>query len=131
MTEFWKASAVVILTVILGTAIGKTEKDLALVLTAVACCVVILTALRHLSEVLAFLWELNSAAEYGNTFWEPLLRISGIALLAEMISLICTDAGNSSLGKAMQILGNSVILVQSIPVFESFFSIVQEIMNIA
>lgn len=130
MEEFWKAAAVLILTVIFSTAIGKTGKDIAVVLNVAACCIVILVALHYLSEVVAFLWELSSQTDQLNTVMGTLLKISGIALMSELTGLISSDAGNSSLGKAMQILGNAAILFLSLPLLESFLTIIQEILGI-
>ena len=59
-----------------------------------------------------------------------LLKIAGVAMLSELISLISSDAGNASIGKAMQILGNAVMLFLALPFFEAFYSIVQEILRI-
>ena len=130
MTDFWKASAIVILAVILGTAIGKTEKDIAVVLTAAVCCMVAVIALHYLSDVISFLWRLNRSVESRIPFLVPLLKIAGVAILSELISLISSDAGNASLGKAIQILGNTVMLFLALPFFEAFYSTVQEILRI-
>ena len=130
MIDFWKMAAIAILTVIFSTTISKTEKDISLVLSIAASSLVLLTAMRYLSELIDFLWQMNNNAVWKNPFVEPLLKISGIALMTELTSLISSDAGHSSLGKAMQILGNTVILVLTIPVFESFFAVVQELLRI-
>lgn len=129
MEAFWKAAAVIILTVILGAALGKTEKDISVVLSVAACCMVMLVAVQYLSEIVAFLSELGSSRDFGNPFISTLLKISGVALMTELTELISADAGNSALGKAAQILGNAVILFLSLPLFETFLSIVQEIMG--
>jgi len=131
MTDFWKAAAIVLLAVILGATIEKTEKDIAVVLAAAVCCIVAGTALNYLSEVLIFLWKLNGSLGSKKTFLEPLLKIAGVSLLTELVSLISTDAGNASLGKAIGILGNAVILFLALPFFEAFYSIVQELLRIA
>ena len=115
MEPFWKAAAVILLTVILSVTLGKTEKDIALVLSIVACCIILVIALRYLSEVISFLWELGNAGDWGNSFIGSLLKIAGVALTMELTGLISADAGNSALGKAMQILGNAVILYLSLP----------------
>ena len=129
MEAFWKAAAVLILTVILGVAIEKTEKDIAVVLSIAACCAVMTVAMHYLSDVVAFLWQLGNSTDYRNPFMGTLLKISGIALMTELTGLISSDAGNSSLEKAIQILGNAAILFLSLPLFESFFTIIQEIME--
>ena len=131
MTEFWKASAMIILAVILCSAVGRTEKDIAVVLSVTVCCMVAVTVVRYLSESVEFIWELYNSSMQSNLFLETLLKITGVAILSEVISLLCADSGNTSLGKIMQHLGNSMILVLSIPIFETFFSMVQEILRIA
>ncbi len=131
MSEFGKAAAIVILTVILGTAVGKTEKDIATVLSVAACCILMVMAVQYLSEVNVFLWKLGNSVQNDTVFLEVLLRIVGISVLTELTCLICADSGNASLGKAMQILGNALILVQVLPVFEAFITLIQEILRLA
>lgn len=129
METFWKVTAIIILTVILGITIGKTEKDIAVVLTIVACCIVMIVVLQYLSEVITFLWSLGNDAEGQDSIMEILLKISGVALMTELTGLISADAGNSSLAKAMEILGNAAILFLSLPLFKTFFTMIQEIMG--
>ena len=129
MEIFWKAAAILLLTVILGTAIGKTEKDIAVVLAVTACCVVLLAAVPYLSEVTAFFWRLANSMSVPNPVPDTLLKISGVAVATELIGLISSDAGSSSLEKAMQLLGNTVILFLSVPLFETFLSVIQEMLG--
>ena len=129
MENYWKACAIMILTVVLGAALGKTEKDLSVVLTLAACCIILMVALEYLSDILVFLWELGSGIADRNPFTGILLKIAGVALVTEVSSLLSADAGNSSLGKAMQILGNSVILFLSLPILEGFLEIIREILG--
>ena len=129
MENYWKACAIMILTVVLGAALGKTEKDLSVVLSLAACCIILMVALEYLSDILVFLWELGSGIGDRNPFTGILLKIAGVALVTEVSSLLSADAGNSSLGKAMQILGNSVILFLSLPILEGFLEIIREILG--
>lgn len=129
MEVFWKAIAVVILTVILGVAIGKTEKDIAVVLSVVACCIILATAVGYLSDVIVFLWRLGSSTDESGLLINTMLKISAVALTTELTGLISADAGNGSLAKAVEILGTAFIMFLSLPLFESFFSIVQDILG--
>ena len=47
MAEFWKASAIIMLTIVLGVTLGKTEKDFAVVLSILACCAVMVIAMGY------------------------------------------------------------------------------------
>lgn len=130
MTAYWKAVAVVLLAIILTVTLGKTEKDISVILSMAVCCIVIMIALQYLSEVIEFLWKLGNSTVIHNPYMDILLKISGVALMTELTELIGSDAGNSSIGKAMQILGNAVILFLSLPLFEAFLAVVQEIMGL-
>lgn len=130
MEAFWKAAAMIVLAIVLGTAVWKTEKDISVVLSVSACCAVMVVALQYLSEVVSFLWELYRSVQEQSLFMDTLLKITGVALTTELTGLISSDAGNSTLGKAMQILGTVVILFLALPLFEIFFTIIREIMGI-
>ena len=130
MIFLWKAAATVILTVILGAAIGKREKDIAIVLSAVVCCIIAKMSMDALSDVFAFVWEIGEFIERQSSFVGMLLKIAGVAIVSELTGQIGADAGNSALRKAMELFGNAWILYLSLPVFQSLFEIVQEILNI-
>ena len=129
MEAYWKATAVILLTIILGVTIGKAEKDIAIVLSVAASCIVVTVAMQYLSDVISFLWELGRDWTNREPFMETLLKISGVALITELVCLISSDAGNSSLGKSMQILGNAAIMFLSLPLMKTFLAIIQEILD--
>ncbi len=128
-TAFWRACALVLLTVVLGLAIGKNEKDFSLLLAMVACCLVSIAAVSCLKPVMDLLWNLNEIGSLQDGILKVLLRCVGIAVVAELAGMICNDAGNGSLGKALQMLGSAAILSLSVPVFQSVLTLIQEILG--
>ena len=130
METFWKAIAVIILTVILGVTLGKTEKDISVVLSVAACSIIMIIAMQYLEEVIAFLWQLSSKESEQIPSIKIILKITGVALVTELTTLISSDAGNSSLGKAVDILGNAAILNLALPLLETFLTILQELMGL-
>ena len=130
MGTFWKAIAVIILTVILGVTLGKTEKDISVVLSVTACSIIMIIAMQYLEEVIAFLWQLSSKESEQIPSIIIILKITGVALVTELTTLISSDAGNSSLGKAVEILGNAAILNLALPLLETFLTILQELMGL-
>ena len=130
METFWKAIAVIILTVILGVTLGKTEKDISVVLSVAACSIIMIIAMQYLEEVIAFLWQLSSKESKQIPSIKIILKITGVALVTELTTLVSSDAGNSSLGKAVEILGNAAILNLALPLLETFLTILQELMGL-
>lgn len=129
MTAFWQGAAAVLLTVILVLALGKQGKEAGLLLTLAVCCMVCVLALSYFQPVVDFIRQLQSIGQLDSTMLEILLKAVGIGLIGEIASLICSDAGNAALGKALQILSAAVILWLSIPLLTQLMELLQQILG--
>ena len=129
MALFWKAAAGTLITVILGLVLGKQGKDMGLMLTMAACAMVCILALTYLEPVLEFLRELESLSSLQTDMLGILMKAAGIGLVAEIASLICTDAGNASLGKTLQLLATGVILCLSLPILRTMLELIRKILG--
>jgi hypothetical protein len=58
-----------------------------------------------------------------------LLKVVGIGLIGEISALICTDSGNASLGKILQILSAAVILRLALPLLEQFLDLLEKVLG--
>ena len=129
MTAFLQAAAAVLLAVVLGLMLNKQGKDMGTVLSIAVCCMVAMIAISYLQPVVEFLQKLETLGGLDESMVGILLKAVGIGFVAEIAGLICSDAGNSSLGKSIQILGSAVMLWLSIPLFNSLIELVQEILG--
>ena len=94
-----------------------------------ACCIAASIAVSYLEPVLDLLWELNDIGEMQDGMLGILLKVAGIALVSELAGMICSDAGNGSLGKTLQLLGSAAILYLSIPIFNTLLTLIREILG--
>lgn len=129
MEQFLQAAAAVLLAVILSLALGKQGKDMAVLLSIAVCCMVIAIAVRYLEPVMDFLEQLEALGELNGEMVGCLFKVVGIGILTEIAAMVCADAGNGSLGKALQLLGAAVILWLSIPVFRALIDLIQGILG--
>lgn len=129
MDMFWKAAAAVLLALVLSLSLGKQEKDISVLLTLAVCCMVAMTAISYLEPVLDFLRELEALGDLQEDMLGILLKAVGIGLVAEIAGMVCSDAGNGSLGKQLQMLGSAAILYLSIPIFNALLTLIQEILG--
>lgn len=129
MDSFWKATAAALVCVILGLTVGKQEQDIGALLRMAVCCMVITVALSYLKPVLDFLYRLEELGSLPSGIFVTVLKAVGIGLVTQITQHICTDAGSSALGNVMRMLGVMVILSLSVPVFESFLTLLQEILG--
>lgn len=129
MDLFIKCATGGLLTVILGIALEKQGKDTALVLSVGVCCMIIGAAASYLRPVVTFLDNLVTIGNLNSVTVSSLFKILGIGILTEITAMVCTDAGNSSLGKALQFLGTGVILWLSLPIFTALIDLIGQILG--
>ena len=129
MDDFWKTTALVLLTVILSLSLDKTERDISAVMGIVVLCIAACAAVTILNPVLNYLVELQRLFHLPDDLISILLKAVGIALVAELSASICADAGNASLGKMLQILGGAAVLTLSVPMFRTLMTIIKEMIG--
>lgn len=125
MEYFWKATAAVIITVILGLVIGKREHDFSMLLTITVSSMAAAIAIGYFEPILDFLWELEKIGNLQNEMVDLLLKAVGISLITELAVMICTDAGFGALGKSLQLLGSVVIFGLSLPAMKNLLWFIQ------
>lgn len=129
MTGFWQGTAAVLLAVVVGIALSRQGKDSQLLLTLAVCCMVVAAAVSYLSPVISFIHQLQSISQIDQELLQILLKAVGIALIGEITALICSDGGNSALGKAVHILSSAVILWLSLPLLQKLLELLQDILG--
>lgn len=129
MTTFIKASAGIILALILEKILQKQGKDMSLLLSIVVCTMVAAAAISFLQPVLSFFSRLQIIGNLNSSLLNVLLKAVGVGILSEVLSLICSDAGNAALGKTLQLLASSVVLYLSIPLLEELLKLMDTILG--
>lgn len=123
-----KAVAGALIAVTLYLITSKYSKEHALLLTIAVCCMIGSAALTYLSPVLDFFDNLQILGNLDTEVLRILLKCTGIAVLAEITSLVCTDAGNGALGKTLQFLATAVILWLSLPLLRKLMELIENIL---
>lgn len=128
MIIFLKATAGVLISIVICIAISKQGSDFSLLLTIAVCCMIITAAISFIEPVINFIHKLESIGQLNGDMLGILLKAVGTGLLAEIAGLICADAGNASMGKTLKFLASAVILCMSVPLFSSLLDLVEEIL---
>lgn len=129
MEQYLQAAALVLLAVILSLVVGKQSRDMSLLLSLAVCAGVCITAACFLQPVMDFLQEIKQLGNLDSTFLSILLKAAGIGFLSELAVLICNDAGEGAMGKALQLLSNAAILFISLPLLRQLLDILEEVLG--
>ena len=129
MNIFIKATICILLSLILSVALSKHSKDFSLLLCLFVCCFVVIAAVQSLAPVITFIQKLQDYGKLNGEMVQILLKSVGIGFIAEIVSLICADAGNAALGKTLKFFASVIILMMSIPLLDSLITLVEEILG--
>ena len=129
MVIFLQAAAGVLVASVLGLTLAKQNKEMTTLLIIAVCCMVVMASIGFLQPVLELLRQLESLGNLNEEMVQILFKVVGIGLVSEIASMICADAGNASLGKALQMLGSMVVLWLAIPAFQALLSLIQKILG--
>ena len=115
--------------VILSIVAGKQAKEMGLLLTLAVCVLVSLAALRFLEPVTEFLADLRRLGNLDSESISIALKCAGIGILSELMEMVCADAGEQAMGKAVQILSASAILWLSLPLLRGILTLIEGVLS--
>lgn len=129
MELLWKGIGICLLTCILAVITGRQDKDITMLLSIAGTVAVSVIAVTYLKPVIGFLKELADLASLNADHLNVLIKASGVGIVTEIAALVCLDSGNSSMANIIRILGSSVMLWLSVPVFQALIKLIGTILG--
>lgn len=119
MQSFLQAAVLGVLAAVLATLLKRNSKDLALVLTIAACCIIGVLVVRTAKPIVDFLGRLQGMTGLDAELMTPMLKAVGIGLLTEIAAGVCADAGEGAIGKLVELAGGLLALSVALPLLEA------------
>ena len=128
MGEYLRFAAAALIGLILVLVVGRQSRDLGMLLSLTVCVLLALGAMEFLEPVMELLNELKRLGELDGGAVGILLRCAGIGIISELAGLLCADAGEGAMGKALQICANAAILWLSLPLLRQVLTMIGEVL---
>ena len=107
----------------------KTQRpEIAIQISILTGIVVFFIVLGKLSAVLDLLNSYAKKVSIDMAYINILLKIIGIAYIAEFGAEVCKDAGESAIASKIELAGKVVIIVMSVPIMTSMLDLLIRIM---
>ncbi|AUG57670.1 MAG TPA: stage III sporulation protein AD [Ruminiclostridium sp.] len=102
--------------------------EIALQISIITGVIIFFVVLGKTSAVIELLKTYADKANIDTVYFSTLLKIIGIAYIAEFGSEICKDAGESAIASKVELAGKVIIIVLAVPIVTSLLDLVIEIM---
>ena len=107
----------------------RLEKPVMAVLLTIACAVVIFALMmERLVVVIDVMKQLVARAEVNYFFFSTILKIIGVAYLADFTAAICQDAGESAIAKKVEFAAKVIVVVLAIPIMVAILESLMQLM---
>ncbi|ABO67683.1 stage III sporulation protein AD [Geobacillus thermodenitrificans] len=102
----------------------EQKSNFAFLLTVFVGCTIFLLLVDQISEILLMLREMAEGAHIQMVYLETMLKIIGIAYIAEFAAQISKDAGQGAIAAKIELGGKIVILALAVPILTAIIEAV-------
>lgn len=126
--EIIKIIGIALIALIIIILLKQYKPEFAIYVSLITGVLILLLIMEQLTGIIGLLQDLATKASVNSTFIALLLKITGIAILAEFAVSICKDSGESAIASKIEIGSKIVIIAMSIPIISSLLEIILKIL---
>lgn len=128
MDEVIKIIGIGLISLIIIIIIKQYKPEFAMYVSIIAGILIIYLIFNKLEGIINLLKTISNKSGINNEFLELLLKITGIAFLAEFAINLCKDSGEGAIASKIE-LGTKVIIVSmSIPIISSLLEVITKLL---
>ncbi|MDR3270616.1 MAG: stage III sporulation protein AD [Peptococcaceae bacterium] len=114
--EIWQIVGLALTVSVLGIVLRQVRPEIALQMTILAGTAIFLLVLGRVKVIIDLLQNLAEQANVSSYYLLIILKIVGIAYLAEFGAAICRDAGEGALAAKVELAAKVGVFVLAIPI---------------
>lgn len=114
--EIFQVVGIGLIGTVLAVFIRERNRELALFVSLVSGLIIFIFAVSKIGAVIQVLRELATRANVNVFYLTTILKIIGIAYVAEFGAQICKDAGEGSIASKIEIAAKVLVMVLALPI---------------
>ena len=130
MENIAKIAAVGIIAAILTVVIRRTNPETAVQLSIAAGVMIVLMAASELAEAVGLIEELRGELGEAYDALGDVVKIIGVAYIAEFSTSALRDAGESAIASKVDLAGKLIIAVMTLPLIRQFTQMILELAGV-
>ncbi|WP_409297842.1 stage III sporulation protein AD [Peribacillus sp. SCS-26] len=116
LPEILKIAGISLIATFLALIVKEQKPSFAFLLIVFTGCSIFLILLDQISQIISMLEKIAVKANVNMIYLETILKIIGIAYIAEFASQITKDAGQGTIASKIELAGKIIILAMAIPI---------------
>ena len=128
MESVIKIIGVGLIAVIIIIIIKQYKPEFAIYISIIAGAIILLMIMDKLESIIVLLKNISDKSGVSNKFLTLLLKITGIAFLAEFAINICKDSGENAIANKVEIGSKIIIVSMSIPIISNLLEVIVKLL---
>ena len=128
MDEVIKIVGIGLIALILIIIIKQYRPEFAIYISIISGIIIFFCAIDKLTNIIDLLKQICNQSGVNNKYLGILIKMTGIAFLAEFAISICKDAGESSLANKVELGSKAIVISMSIPIIHNLLEIILNLM---
>lgn len=122
--SMFKIMALSVVCVILSSVVKNYRKEFSIYIVLAAALIFFLAVSEYTEKIFEYINAMCDRVGVDTEFAEIILKVTGIAYLAEFTSSVCRDSGESALAFKVDLAGKLIILCSSLPMLQTLIETV-------
>lgn len=128
MSEVIKIIGIGMISLIIIIIIKQYRLEFAIYISIIAGILILIISLQKMGEIVSLIKSISDKAGINGEFLKIILKITGIAILAEFAVSICKDSGESAIASKIEMGSKVIIISMSIPIISSLLELMLNIL---
>ena len=128
MDEIIKIVGIGLIALVLIIIVKQYRPEFALYISLIAGVLILCLAIDNLQSVINLLKQICQKTGVNSKFLGILLKMTGIAFLAEFAISICKDAGETAIASKVELGSKAIIISMSIPIIYNLLEVILKIL---
>ncbi|MFA7163117.1 MAG: stage III sporulation protein AD [Eubacteriales bacterium] len=118
-----------LVTTIIIVTVKQQRPDIALLISLAGGTVILIFVVSSLSVVIETISNLFNKSNMDSVYITTILKVIGIAYLADFGAQLCKDAGESAIAAKIELGGKIIILLLAIPILTALMELILKILT--
>jgi stage III sporulation protein AD len=113
---------------VLSITLKQEKPEMALFIGIAAGTLILLLLIGEIREIVIFIQRIAARSNVDFMYLSTILKVIGIAYIAEFGSQICKDAGENAIASKIELGGKLIILILTIPILTALIEVITDIL---
>lgn len=128
MSEVVKIIGIGMIALIIIIIVKQYRPEFAVYISIIAGILILLISLQKMGEIVTLIQSISEKAGINGEFLKIILKITGIAILAEFAVSVCKDSGESAIASKIEMGSKVIIISMSVPIISSLLELMLNIL---